>query len=307
MDRISVQHESERKLMNKKILGTSLVNLNSSKSEITSTPNTEANTSCGRHKLQRNIGIKFIVLLLFPWLLTACSTTSELQPFPKLPQQDQQIFESKAPQVYHIGVGDTLRIEVQKRSNFDALLTLQDIPVSSMGTIFIPLLGDIQVKGMTERELRRELTKRLATYFRQPLISITVTSSKSMRIFVLGSVKKPGIYPLDINTSMTVLEMILVAGGQTKDADLSRIVLMRKRSSTQQVKQPPLGTTVDIYALLRQAETRQNITLEPGDVIYVPDTALASNADYIGKIGKILSPFTKLIGIIGDVIFLNSK
>jgi len=276
--------------MNKKIICTSLVGLNASNPLISCMSNTEADTSCGRHKPQCYIGIKLVVLLLFPWMLTACSTTTtnELQPLPKLPQQDQQIFESKAPQVYHIGVGDTLRIEVQKRSNFDALLTLQDIPVSSMGTIFIPLLGDIQVKGMTERELRRELTKRLAAYFRQPLISITVTSSKSMRIFVLGSVKKPGIYPLDINTSMTVLEMILVAGGQNKDADLSRIVLMRKRSSAQQVKQPPLGTTVDIYALLRRAETRQNITLEPGDVIYVPDTALASNADYFGKIGQIL-------------------
>src|SRR5688572_6593899 len=92
---------------------------------------------------------------------------------------------------YRIGPEDELFISVWK----DETLT-RTVPVRPDGKISLPLLNDVQAAGLTPAELREDLKKRLATYMPNPEVSVIVQGVKSLKVSVLGEVKKPGVYEI---------------------------------------------------------------------------------------------------------------
>jgi polysaccharide export outer membrane protein len=173
---------------------------------------------------------------------------------------------SYQPQDYRVGPGDVLTITVwdhpelttpagQYRSaNESGTLVNED------GKIFYPYVGEVQVNGLTPPQIRTILSKKLAAYIEKVQLDVRVNGFRSKRIYVVGEVKTAGL--LEINDiAMTMLEAVNRAGGFTTEADGSRILLTRA------------GTTyrVDLQALYENGATWQNIRLEPGDVVNVPD------------------------------------
>ncbi|MFO0792872.1 MAG: SLBB domain-containing protein [Candidatus Brocadiaceae bacterium] len=134
-------------------------------------------------------------------------------------------------QQYTVNVSDVLNISVQGYENLRTV-----VPVASDGSISFPYVGTIIVKGMTLSEIERELTKRLASgYIKYPVVTVTLSSSRSMKYFVYGEVKNPGKFVLE--DDMTVLKAISAAGGITQDGLYGTVKLRRRQKDRNEYKE----------------------------------------------------------------------
>ncbi|WP_395747684.1 polysaccharide biosynthesis/export family protein [Prosthecobacter sp.] len=176
---------------------------------------------------------------------------------------------------YALGPGDKVEIEIIGETG-----TRADTFVTPDSKLYFDLLPGIDVKGKSAKELREEMEKMLTRYYKQPQVSLTLREVSSQRVWVLGRLNAPGIYPL--NRPMRVLDAVTQAGGlftsrftgTTEElADLSHSFLMRGG------KMLP----VDFQKLIRQGDLAQNIYLEPDDFIYLP-SALTNEVYVLGAV-----------------------
>lgn len=194
--------------------------------------------------------------------------------------------QSSVPQLglmhqdYRIGPGDIVNVTVWDHPELT-------IPAGSFrsaeqsgtlvaedGTIFYPYVGTLKVSGMTVGEMRNLLANRLSRVIEKVQLDVRVISFRSKRIYVVGEVVKPGLQAID-DIRMTMLEAINRAGGVTAEADHGSVLLTRG------------GVTyrVDLQALYENGDTTQNIQLEPGDVVNVPDRS-GNKIFVLGEVSK---------------------
>lgn len=114
---------------------------------------------------------------------------------------------------FPIGPGDLLRISVPQMEELKQL----EVRVSETNTISIPLVGEINVTGMTADNLHAELVRRLTKYMHQPQVEVFEEQTQNREVAVLGSVAKPGRYTI-ASPSDTLMTMIGQAGGLNNDA-----------------------------------------------------------------------------------------
>lgn len=113
---------------------------------------------------------------------------------------------------YRIGPSDEIEVNV-----FDVPeLNLKTV-VNQAGIISLPLIGAVQAGGHTEEELHTDLTKKLASFVRNPQVVISVSQFGSQKVAVLGAVQKPGTYPLRKGAN-SILELLGEAGGVNERA-----------------------------------------------------------------------------------------
>jgi protein involved in polysaccharide export with SLBB domain len=176
---------------------------------------------------------------------------------------------------FRLGPGDVLEIEIIGDGTTRATAT-----VAADGKLYYYLLPGLKVWGLTLAETKALLDKQLLTYVRKPDVAIALQSVASKRVWVLGRLNKPGIYPL--SAPMTILEAVSRAGGlftsafsgTTEElADLHHSFLIRGGR--------PLA--VDFYRLLRDGDMSQNIYLQPDDYIYLP-SALSGEVQVLGAV-----------------------
>jgi polysaccharide biosynthesis/export protein len=132
--------------------------------------------------------------------------------------------------------------------------------VGEDGNIFYPYAGVIKAAGKTVEEIRDQLTKKLSIYIEQVQLDVRVASYRSQRVYVVGEVKAPGIQ-LVKDIPLTVLEAINSAGGLSPDADSRNITLTRNDKTYK----------INLLSLYEGGDLSQNIPLEHGDVLNVPD------------------------------------
>ena len=188
---------------------------------------------------------------------------------------------------YLLGAGDVLKITVY--NNADLSL---ETKVSEAGTISYPLIGDVQVVGLTVSAAEKKLAKLLDTggFVKKPQINILVTLYQSKMISVLGSVLKPGRYPLDRATNLA--DMLALVGGATADgSDLVTIIGKKGKKE------------YDLHNIVDKGESAQNIALEGGEIIYVHarDVAVMGQVNRPGKYAvtggvRTLSDFLSVAG-----------
>jgi polysaccharide export outer membrane protein len=134
------------------------------------------------------------------------------------------------------------------------------------GVLDFPYVGRIDVRGKTITSLSDHIATGLRTgeYILEPQVSVVIKAHNSARVVVDGQVTRPGSFPF--RTGLTLLEAIGLAGGRTPIADRRQIRLTRSTGS---------GTTTDLVPLRAINEGREDdISLCPGDAIYVPETVL---------------------------------
>ncbi|MCU0834478.1 MAG: polysaccharide export protein [Chromatiaceae bacterium] len=126
---------------------------------------------------------------------------------------------------YRIGPYDLLQIQVFQ---VDELSRTER--VSEDGYVVMPLIGGVQVGGLTQREAEKAIADKLAErYLQNPQVSIFVAEYASQKVTVIGQVKKPGVFPLAGRT--TLMQAIALAGGFDDTAKKGEIVVFRKQSS----------------------------------------------------------------------------
>lgn len=176
---------------------------------------------------------------------------------------------------YQLGPGDRLDLE---------LLGEGDGPTSTFvgpdGKIYFHLLPGLQVWGLTLEQTKALIEQEAAHYLNAPQVAITLRAVNSKRVWVLGRVNTPGLYPLE--SPMTVIEAIARAGGlftsrfsgTTEElADLHHSFLVRRGQVV----------PVNFHRLLREGDTTQNVYLEPDDFLYLP-SSLASEVYVLGAV-----------------------
>jgi len=174
----------------------------------------------------------------------------------------QQSPVSTNPEEYRIRAGDTLSILVFQEPDLS-----QKAKVTQSGSIRHPLLGVVQVEGLTTSEAEKKITGLLAKdYLVNPRVSITVDTYRTRRVTLLGEVKQPGIFEIPEQESMTLLQVVGRAGGFTNIAATDRVAIIRTENGKEQV------IRVNVPALIKSGDKSKDIELKPGDVISVPET-----------------------------------
>jgi polysaccharide biosynthesis/export protein len=150
---------------------------------------------------------------------------------------------------------------------FDAPELSRVVRVSDAGDISLPLVGVIQVAGMTTREVEVAAQNKLrGSYMLDPRVTIDVKEEAAQPIYVLGEVNQPGAFTSGRAEGLTVLQAVAVARGLKPSASRQRAVIIRTGSQGARVQIPVnLGDMVKGKA--------PDLVLEPSDVLYVQKNA----------------------------------
>ena len=173
------------------------------------------------------------------------------------------------PLKYVIGAGDEVKLLLWGRINAQYNLT-----VDRDGKITIPQIGPLFVAGMTFEEMSRQIIKRSSDQVVGTSVDISMGSLKTIPIFILGDVQRPGSYT--IGSFATITDALLLAGGPTEIGSMRHVQLKRKGK---------LITTFDLYDLLLKGDKAKDMTLMEGDVVFVPVTGTM-----VGIAGNIKRP-----------------
>jgi len=163
---------------------------------------------------------------------------------------------------YRIGADDRVQVTVWRNPELSVTA-----PVRPDGKISVPLIGDVEAGGRTPGEVAESIKKQLSTYIRDPNVAVIITELRSheflSRVRVTGAVRAPRSMPY--RQGMTVLDVVLEAGGVNDFASSNRTKLYRKLKDKTEVFEIELGN------ILNKGRLETNLSLRPGDVITVPE------------------------------------
>ncbi|WP_448565103.1 XrtA/PEP-CTERM system exopolysaccharide export protein [Thalassotalea ganghwensis] len=200
---------------------------------------------------------KALLFLVMGYFLTGCSS-------PTLPPATihQSTTTDVASYKYLIGAGDTVNIFVWRNPEVSGTFT-----VRPDGMITTSLVEDIPVSGKTPTELAREIEKILATYLRDPVVTVTVNNFVgpfSEQVRIVGEAAEP--QSISYKQNMTLLDVMIAVGGLTEFADGNDAKLVRIENGTQK------QYDIFIEDLLKNGKIAANVDILPGDIIVIPET-----------------------------------
>ena len=141
---------------------------------------------------------------------------------------------------YRIGEEDLLEIQV-----FGVEQLSRTVRVNARGFISLPLVGQLQVAGLTAQEAESLVSQKLAeSYLQNPQVSLFIKEFTTQRVTIEGAVNRPGIYPL--RGQSTLLTSLALAGGQAALSDMNEVMLFRADASGRRV-----GTQHDVEKIRR--------------------------------------------------------
>lgn len=190
------------------------------------------------------------------------------------------------PANYVIGPGDALSLQVYA-AGWEQVA--QEMSVTPEGFIFPDQLGRITAAGQTIEALRGALTERYSRIFTQPTVTLTISSQRTIEVYVTGEVRNPGRY-LQHGMS-TVLDALYAAGGPSEIGSYRDIRLTR-------IGAEPLQ--IDLYDYLLTGSREGDRLLEPGDTIFVPPAG-----PEVGLAGEVRRPARyeiNALATVGDLL-----
>lgn len=161
-------------------------------------------------------------------------------------------------QDYRLGAGDAIGVQVYQSPDLSI-----DARVSESGVISYPLIGSVQLGGLTIAEAEKKIGDALKSggFVKVPQVNIVLRQVRGNQVAVLGQVSRPGRFPLEtFNTRVS--DMLAAAGGTTPTGDDELIV-------TGQRDGKPFRKVIDIPALFLNAKSDDDIVLAGGDTLYV--------------------------------------
>jgi len=158
---------------------------------------------------------------------------------------------------YKLGPGDILEISVW---NDEALF--REVRIRPDGKISFPLIGDVMAHGRTVSEVKAELEELMNEFVPGVPITVILRSLGYPRIYIVGKVAQPG--PFMMETELTVIQALAMAGGLTTFASKSNILILRRDGQQQKTLE------FNYSDMERGRNLDQNIVLMPGDTVIVP-------------------------------------
>jgi len=201
--------------------------------------------------------LKIVTMLVLAYVVSACSGLT-------LPQATvhQSNTVDIASYKYLIGAGDVVNIFVWRNPEVSGTFV-----VRPDGMITTSLVEDIPVSGKTPTELARTIEEILATYLREPTVTVTVNNFVgpfSEQIRVIGEASEPK--SINYTQQMTLLDVMIQVGGLTEFADGNDALLVRVENGIQKQYE------IYIEDLIKNGEISANVDVLPGDIIVIPET-----------------------------------
>src|SRR6266702_3219689 len=206
------------------------------------------------------------------------------------------LLSGPVPPDYKLGPGDNLVLILTG----DVELTYS-LPVTREGFVLIPQVGQVHVANLTLDQLRDVLYSRLGRVYSgvkrsanaTTRFDVTVANVRANQVYVVGEVAQPGAY--QISSLGTVFTALYAAGGVTERAKLRGVEVQRSGKTI---------ATLDLYDYLLRGDTRADVRLETGDVVFVPihlsrvrmTGAVLRPAIYETKAGETLSDMIAAAG-----------
>jgi polysaccharide biosynthesis/export protein len=195
----------------------------------------------------------------FSVALTFLPLDPELRPFGyDLFRQSRRlgsgVSDVSVPADYVIGPGDTVNIQLFGNENMEYFL-----PVSREGTISFPDIGPLNVSGLSFEAMRTLISNRVQQQMIGVQASVTLGELRSLQVFVLGDVQRPGSYT--VNGLAAISNALFASGGIRPIGSLRNIALRRDGNTV---------VTLDLYDFLLRGDTRSDVRIQPGDAIFVP-------------------------------------
>ncbi len=196
----------------------------------------------------------WLVICIFALILGGCASQSQGSKKPLPPQVGTD--------EYKIGVGDQVSVQVWKSPELSLA-----VPVRPDGKISVPLIGDVVAAGETTRALSATLAQGFSEYVRNAQVTVIVLNPASgeylRRVRVTGAVTNP--LSLSHQQGITVLDLVLQAGGVTQFANGNKSKLYRKVGDKMEV------FPIYLDDILQKGQLETNYTLAPSDIVTVPE------------------------------------
>ena len=168
---------------------------------------------------------------------------------------------------YLIAPGDELLIRAWGQIDVNFQTT-----VDRTGSIYLPRVGNISVAGVRYDQINDVLRAAVGKVFKNFDLSVTMGRLRSIQLFVVGEVRRPGSYT--VSSLRTLVNALFASGGPSKRGSTRKIELKRTGKNV---------TDFDLYDLLARGDKSRDVQLQPGDVIYVAPVgrliALAGSAN----------------------------
>ena len=166
---------------------------------------------------------------------------------------------------YTLGAGDQIKLDIFQVEEYSG-----EYPVLVDGTISLPLVGRVDVRGLSLKETSETVSQKYSTYLKRPIITVGLVSPRPLKIGVSGEVDNPGSYQVAITGDQpqfpTVTDILQQAGGINTIADVRNVRVTRTTKGKEVVYNS------NLWDLLTKGQIQQNISLRDGDTIFVPTT-----------------------------------
>lgn len=159
---------------------------------------------------------------------------------------------------YTLRHGDQVNISVWREE-----LLRGEVRVLPDGSVTFPLVGRVEVAGLTTAQAEAQIAAKLKQYIPDAVVSVVVTGIDGSRVYVIGKVLRPGPVVLSSPTT-TVLQVLSEAGGLDRFADGNAVRVLRNTPNGPEV------LPVLYNDLMRGNALASNVRLLPGDTILVP-------------------------------------
>lgn len=168
---------------------------------------------------------------------------------------------------YRLVPGDVLNIVVLNDPSLSG-----EQAVSPDGFIRLPIVGAIRAAGLTLDELTESLKQALSKFIRMPKIAVNLKQfpASLRRVYVLGEVRRPGVYQIPPGVTPTIFDAVALAGGFTENADLKQVRIFKKNGQN------------SIFNL-RELPVDENF-INPGDLVWVPSSFI--KVSVVGSVEK---------------------
>lgn len=189
-----------------------------------------------------------VIIALLP-VMTALSETAQAQPNRVAVAPAARADDGLRP-------GDAIRLRIWREPDLSG-----DFTIDENGVVTLPKIGPMRAAGEPVDSLKRSLLEQYRVYLNEPSIEVVPLR----RIQVAGAVRVPGLFTID--PTMTVADVVALAGGVTPDGQFDRVMLVRAgRTVTERL--PP--------------ETRAvQLALQSGDELFVPERSWLRNPNVV--------------------------
>lgn len=205
--------------------------------------------------LGATLALAAIVAAPTAWAQTTTRSVATAAPAPAVAAAS---IASGAGADYRLGIGDVVRVTVFQNPDLGV-----EVRISESGAIVFPLIGTVQVSGLTSSQAEQRIADALRTgnFVKQPQVSLLVSQIRSNLVSVLGLVNRPGRYPLE-TSQVRLTDMLATAGGVAPGgADVITVVGTRNGQ--------PFRSEIDLGRSFASKTPPQELFIQNGDVVYV--------------------------------------